>query len=1779
MEDAAEPSCELWTYILNDGGRPKDHLWPPDSESAITALALAWGRAAIALDTALKISESAATELLNTWPDAAGYAMVHKLQSVNNGSSGGGGISQLHTVMTKVAVCCASYAAQIAGAKQMVREMVHRNEGRFELAGLIGGTHAFWWSASDARNARRWFAKRLATQIAVALGDHENRSVLEQVEAFGGGLFDALAGNLEGITALVGFDWEKGWSWGTAGNAWKGLAELTVLMSSVGPMALGLNSAVDLPFLPKGELANTALNMGKSIIAYNDWSTDPARAAGEATFNIGAIIGTRGTSSGLRALATAAKASDIASVARFGAQLENFANAIPHLPRVTDLALDSLKKLPGVIEPVRNLLGRERTPGLEAPRTVEPPGTVAPVKAPPVGGSPGGANPVRGPGVPDRGAGEPPQTAPPARALPTEPKPVTPTPAAQPHPTVEPAPTSAPRPVAEPPAAGRSPNTEPTQHTAPPNAAPAHGPAVEPPGRGGSGVPAHAENPPALAARADPPPAAPHSPQPAQVHGGEPSTAPVAASSPHDLGAGQTQHTVVGATHDGSTARPASADTAPGESRSPVESRGDQGATAEPVRNPPSVLPAQPLSVGEPLSGRPVSAAGGGQLPAELRGDRGPASAEPPGGPPAAVSPEPKGEPPSGRSGPAPGGTQPQPSVEGAGPGGATGRPGPTVERPGGSAPGGPVPGGSAPGGPVAGGSAPGGPGRSGPGAPPVARANGGLGGTRPAGPGGAVALKEPHAETGGPVEPDVLPQRVHESPAEAVENGRAAATAPRGAAELPALEGRGGPKPVRAPETGDRPFGTHQEPAQPGAAARTEPRTGDRPIGDRPVSEQKPPAGPAKPEGGQPEGRKPGEQQPEQSKPQPSKQAKEPSPDSPAKPPGEPPKKPPAPPGEPPDPPGEPPESSGPHGEPPEEPGKTPGEPREPGPTVVFDPVTGKFHLPDTPEVEQTIPLHERVDGEFHRMAQEASFTDGRIVFQHRWQKLLWMLLRGSSAESSTDHGVHGDMPTGPPSGPLPALEAGPGLPHRTPDDPVSGPGSEPPLRPGDPGLPPHPELNEFVPIDPASGKQGRPEPPEEQPPGGPEPEGPPPPDPSGPTAPSGPTRPTEPTQPPGTPHSPEQSVPTEPVKPPEPEQPPPAEPSRGPEQSREQEQPPRTEPVKPSEPAKSPEPVKGPESPKPAEQSVPTEPVKPSPEPAQPVEPVKPSEPASAPESPKPVEPSKEPEQSLPPASSEPPKPPEQPPPPEPPHSPDPPESPEPLGNQPDGSWRGEEFGQPLHLDPEANRAAKEFMESAASNEPGITDALHDIEQRMQRDAPDAHLEGLEYRLKGEDSLKRKLSGDLANIADHDLSPAEVLASMKDAVRYTFEIPVHDYTRVAEQVHDALVADGFERSAWKNTWDSDGYKGINSTWVDPRTGQKFEVQFHTPESLEAKTVTHELYEQKRLPGTSAEEAAELQRRQDEIFDRVEKPPGAAELDPEIAPKGKAPDPPSKPETEADRIHNAINPDQPREATLDPESQPTNEPTLESTKDAAKEPEREPAKEPTREPTHEPAKEPVKEQPTKEPTEGDPHETPPATSHGHDGHGGQHAELTPPDPSAIHHDADAVHHILDGEGGKQGGHRAGTGVPTKNEFPERWTDQQILDRTEEIARTTEPVDGPYKSKDSAGNDCMAWEYVAERDGVVVHVVVLEDGRIRTAYPEPGGTGVIENPPAINPPPKGTPPGSSPRYSHPDVGGDGTWTYVGPKRNKATKVVEILRVVTDGQGNTLSSEVIGLPEK
>lgn len=169
-------------------------------------------------------------------------------------------------------------------------------------------------------------------------------------------------------------------------------------------------------------------------------------------------------------------------------------------------------------------------------------------------------------------------------------------------------------------------------------------------------------------------------------------------------------------------------------------------------------------------------------------------------------------------------------------------------------------------------------------------------------------------------------------------------------------------------------------------------------------------------------------------------------------------------------------------------------------------------------------------------------------------------------------------------------------------------------------------------------------------------------------------------------------------------------------------------------------------------------------------------------------------------------------------------------------------------------------------------VSPAMRSIES----EDPSRKLVGFENRLKGEDRLAEKVTKAMT---ERSRTATEAFATVKDAIRYTFEYTEDRYVSGVLADCGRLKDAGFEPIDRKNSWTSEQYKGINTRWRTPDGGQLFEVQFHTKASFEAKQETHAAYEKLRSPETSKAEQDELATYQAEISARVPVPPGATEI------------------------------------------------------------------------------------------------------------------------------------------------------------------------------------------------------------------------------------------------------------------------------------------------------------
>jgi hypothetical protein len=193
----------------------------------------------------------------------------------------------------------------------------------------------------------------------------------------------------------------------------------------------------------------------------------------------------------------------------------------------------------------------------------------------------------------------------------------------------------------------------------------------------------------------------------------------------------------------------------------------------------------------------------------------------------------------------------------------------------------------------------------------------------------------------------------------------------------------------------------------------------------------------------------------------------------------------------------------------------------------------------------------------------------------------------------------------------------------------------------------------------------------------------------------------------------------------------------------------------------------------------------------------------------------------------------------------------------------------GSPGRLTAEQERIADEVLERHRAadgrnvfggyGESGLTPAMRRVEANLPRGrlAPDTE----ENSLKSPERFKEKLARMIAR--SPGLRAEDLAAEIYDAARYTFVFDPQDYTDGTWLVHRRLKAQGFDLEARRNRWESPEYKGIRTRWRDPAHDLIFEVQFHTPDSWDVLTSTHEAYLRITDPQTPVAERARLRSRQ----------------------------------------------------------------------------------------------------------------------------------------------------------------------------------------------------------------------------------------------------------------------------------------------------------------------------
>ena len=163
----------------------------------------------------------------------------------------------------------------------------------------------------------------------------------------------------------------------------------------------------------------------------------------------------------------------------------------------------------------------------------------------------------------------------------------------------------------------------------------------------------------------------------------------------------------------------------------------------------------------------------------------------------------------------------------------------------------------------------------------------------------------------------------------------------------------------------------------------------------------------------------------------------------------------------------------------------------------------------------------------------------------------------------------------------------------------------------------------------------------------------------------------------------------------------------------------------------------------------------------------------------------------------------------------------------------------GEPGQYPDDVVEAATKHRAEIEKVEAEITKLLIDLAEKNK-----ARMEGLDFRLKALKSLMRKIFEE--RDSEHGGDAEKAAKSMSDVARYTMSYEPEDYIDGVKGVIAEMQKLGYDLRV-KNYWKGDDpYQGINVAVTHP-DGTKFELQFHTPQSVVDKEKIHLIYDSYR--------------------------------------------------------------------------------------------------------------------------------------------------------------------------------------------------------------------------------------------------------------------------------------------------------------------------------------------
>ena len=162
---------------------------------------------------------------------------------------------------------------------------------------------------------------------------------------------------------------------------------------------------------------------------------------------------------------------------------------------------------------------------------------------------------------------------------------------------------------------------------------------------------------------------------------------------------------------------------------------------------------------------------------------------------------------------------------------------------------------------------------------------------------------------------------------------------------------------------------------------------------------------------------------------------------------------------------------------------------------------------------------------------------------------------------------------------------------------------------------------------------------------------------------------------------------------------------------------------------------------------------------------------------------------------------------------------------------------------------KLADDIYEKASKSEPQITSDIIGAVGNVG-----GEMYGLDFRLKQPTSMAGKIASDAK---DDKISLEKSASNIKDAIRYTAILDEDNFTSGYESIKKQLEGKNYVETRCKNFYNMYGkgksdQKAVQCVYQDKKTGQMFELQFHTINSAGAKEINHPLYEKQREKVTS---------------------------------------------------------------------------------------------------------------------------------------------------------------------------------------------------------------------------------------------------------------------------------------------------------------------------------------